>query len=167
MTGKLRNCFKTSEMLKGKSFNAMLHLFFRQQDMAIPSKISLAWRQNLYLSSIPEVLKQFLSLLLPFVLLVFSCKQTSDLPLSCEEQFVLDHNLIKYTGQDLATGCKFYFSLYELDGKEYFCEDNPCTDMISIPLDCNGQVYCTSTEDPQLSYFYRNAQWKHIVGLRP
>lgn len=107
-----------------------------------------------------------LSIFLFLILLGVSCrKQSTDQPLSCVDQYIQDHHLLKYTGQDL--GCHFYVQLYELDGKEYFLTDCPCADMFSIPKDCSGVPYCDSLNTQAMTYFSINAVPKKIVGLLP
>ncbi|MEO6037326.1 MAG: hypothetical protein ABIQ93_02865 [Saprospiraceae bacterium] len=101
-----------------------------------------------------------------FLLLLPACKKaTADKPLSCVEQFIADHQLVPYNGQDL--GCKFYTLLFELDGQQYFGLGAACIDMLTIPVDCSGNAYCTSIDAPELSYFYRNAAFIGIIGVQP
>ena len=103
------------------------------------------------------------------MLLAISCKhkpiEEPAAVLSCEEAFIQSHQLLPYNGQEL--GCKGYYALYELEGKSYFSADNPCADMISNPVDCDGQPYAPSLDSPQLAYFYSHATYVRIVGIAP
>ena len=109
---------------------------------------------------------KYLPLTLLFLFCLSACRHDPpELTFSCVDQYIQDHQLIKYTGQEL--GCNFYVRVYTLDGKEYFGEDNPCADMIAIPSDCEGQPYCTSADDPALQYFYQHAEAKNIIGIKP
>lgn len=95
-----------------------------------------------------------------------ACRHEEAAPLTtCVEQFLTENNLVAYTGQDL--GCKFYASLFELGEKEYFYIDHSCADMISIPVDCAGNPYCANIDSPELAYFFANAVFIRVVGVRP
>ena len=105
----------------------------------------------------------------PFIfflsLLVFACKKpVVDTPLTCVEQFIADHQLVPYTGQDL--GCKLYTRLFELDGQQYFQLGSACADMFAMPVDCAGNPYCSSIDSPELIYFSQHAVVLNIIGFQ-
>ncbi|MFN0216633.1 MAG: hypothetical protein ACKVT2_20430 [Saprospiraceae bacterium] len=111
-------------------------------------------------------MKKYFIAFLVISLSIYACQHEGTSPASnCVEQFIIDNNLIPYDGQDL--DCNTYVSLFELDGKEYFYTDNPCADMLSIPVDCEGVPYCSSVSSPELEYFLGNAVDKGIVGIKP
>ncbi len=98
------------------------------------------------------------------LLLVIACKkEPATTRSSCVDQFLATNQLVKYTGQDI--GCKFYVALFELDGAEYFYADCHCADMLSIPIDCDGNAYCSDINSPELIFFFQNAVNKGIVGF--
>ncbi|MFN4080123.1 MAG: hypothetical protein ACK4NS_04435 [Saprospiraceae bacterium] len=83
----------------------------------------------------------------------------------CKMKFIKLNNLQPYTGA--FNGCVYYYSLYQFKGQQYFLLDNPCADMVSIPVDCDGVPLTTSYDDPYLSVFYREADFVQIVGIVP
>ncbi len=112
-------------------------------------------------------MKKYLFAFLATSLSLIACQHEEANPRSsCVEQFLMDNNLLAYAGQNL--GCDdIYVLLFELDGKEYFCSECPCADMLSIPIDCDEIPYCPSVYSPELEYFFNNAVNKGIVGVKP
>lgn len=97
-----------------------------------------------------------------------ACKKTDDATFSagdCTIKFVKLNNLQPYTGS--LDDCVYYYSLYNFKGQQYFLLDNPCADMVSIPIDCDGAPLTSSYDDPYLSVFYREADFIQIVGIVP
>jgi hypothetical protein len=111
-------------------------------------------------------MKNYLFVFLSIALSIVACQHEQVSPRSsCVDQYLINNNLLAYVGQDL--GCKFYVELFELNGKEYFYTDNPCADMLSIPVDCEGILYCQSVNSAELEFFFNNAVSKGIVGVKP
>ena len=111
------------------------------------------------------IMKNIYSLLFLALPLIFACKKTTiELRSVCVDQYLETQQLIKYDGQDI--GCKFYVTLFELDGKQYFYSDNACADLLSIPEDCDRNPYCASIHAPELTFFFQNAVNKGIVGFK-
>ena len=104
------------------------------------------------------------------VLLLAACRKTEHPdPVvdtgDCVSQFIKKHQLKPFTG--VGDDCYFWYGLYAFGGKDWFLLDNPCTDMISIPIDCDGKQLVSSFDDPYLNEFYRNAVFQKPVGIVP
>jgi hypothetical protein len=115
-------------------------------------------------------MKHVAFLLIIFTLTLLSCKHESENPVDCLDQFIADAGMVKYTGQTL--GCSNDYLLHmELDGKSYFQVDNPCADMLSIPVDCDHVPYFQQTNPSEVpaaewQYFFQNAINKGIIAVK-
>ncbi|MEO1052744.1 MAG: hypothetical protein AAFX87_19070 [Bacteroidota bacterium] len=82
----------------------------------------------------------------------------------CLDEYLEQSDMEPYTGQDL--DCKFFLTLYEFQNSQYFLLGNHCADIISFPIDCDGNTLCENGEDRQCRRFYREAVNKGIVGVQ-
>ncbi len=94
-------------------------------------------------------------------LFALSCQKES-VSSSCVDQFLESNQLTQYTGQDL--GCESFWYRYEYKGKEYYTLGNHCVDLISIPIDCDGNFLC-SGGCPELEDFFLKGVNRGIVGF--
>jgi hypothetical protein len=84
---------------------------------------------------------------------------------NCIESVLEEHHMIPYTGEDL--GCKFFITLFEFNGEQYFQLGNHCADMVTYPFDCKGNQICAEGATALCSEFYRSATYMDIVGMDP
>ncbi len=71
--------------------------------------------------------------------------------------------MVKWEGQDI--GCEFFLVLYEYRNKQYFVLDNHCADLISNPVDCNGNKICNDIQDFDCRNYYKESKRIGIVGI--
>lgn len=114
-------------------------------------------------------MKNFAFLLVLIGLTLYSCKHEPETTLDCIDQFIEDAGMVKYTGQALE--CNFYLQHWQLDGKSYFQVDNPCADMLSIPVDCEHVPYFQQTDPSEVpaaewEHFFQNAVDKGIIAVK-
>ena|SRR5688572_17426655 len=81
----------------------------------------------------------------------------------CIESVLKEHDMVPYTGEDL--GCKFFLSLLEFKGKQYFQLGSHCADMVAYPFDCDGNELCVNGESSLCAEFHQHAQYIGIVGM--
>jgi len=81
----------------------------------------------------------------------------------CIESVLNENNMIAYDDQEI--GCKSFFELYEFQNKQFFLLNNYCADIISYPIDCDGNTLCENWEDTNCNNFYANAVKMEIIGI--
>jgi hypothetical protein len=95
---------------------------------------------------------------LALLLLLTACEKKSESNFdACIEAYLKANNMVRYKNQDL--GCRFFASLYELDGQPYFDLGNNCADMLPRPVDCSGNPFTP------VAVFFERATLKGIVGV--
>jgi hypothetical protein len=96
---------------------------------------------------------------------LFACKKDALPPLSeCAEKFIENNNLVRYDGRKI--NCELFYSLYELNGQQYFFPGCHCCDMIPVLLDCDGNKYA-EMGTPVYDEFFKNAVSMGIVAFQP
>ncbi|MEM1327461.1 MAG: hypothetical protein AAGI23_15975 [Bacteroidota bacterium] len=62
-------------------------------------------------------------------------------------------------------GCVMYVELYEYKNKQYYLLGNHCIDMISYPLDCDGNTICDEGDEELCADFWDKADRLGIIGV--
>lgn len=94
---------------------------------------------------------------------LISCSENETIEFDCIETKLEQLEMVEFSGQDI--GCKYFLELYNNNNKQYFLLGNHCADMISYPIDCNGNKLCKNGEDSKCRDFYKNANRIGIVGI--
>ena len=99
-------------------------------------------------------------------LLSFGCNDEQGITQqNCIESVLEEHDMVPYTGEDL--GCKFFLSMFEFKGKQYFQLGNHCADLVAHLFDCNGTQFCSDGKSALCSEFDQSARYVGIVGMDP
>jgi hypothetical protein len=112
-------------------------------------------------------MKNLTLLFIALCVIAFSCKKDNKSNNSdCVNQYITDHGLTPFTGQQLDCEGRAYH--YRLDGQEYFRQTSPCVDYITEPpyTDCNGNSYCNPNDQSAMSFFYNNAEKLGMIGFK-
>jgi hypothetical protein len=83
----------------------------------------------------------------------------------CIESVLKEHDMVPYTEKEL--GCKFFLSLFEFRGKQYFQLGSHCADMVAYPFDCDGNELCVNEQSVLCTEFGQRARYIGIVGMAP
>jgi hypothetical protein len=97
------------------------------------------------------------------IIFAMSCSKDETLDLDCIERKLEEFNMVKFSGQEI--GCEFFLDLYLYENEQYFLLGSHCVDMISYPIDCEGNSLCENGADPECKKFYKNSTRIGIVGI--
>ncbi len=96
--------------------------------------------------------------------MVFNCCTKQEMiTKNCQKEFLENAGMEIYNGQDL--GCRYFFTLYQYKGYQYYLLGNNCIDMISYPVSCEGHVPCVQNEFWDCELFFKKASRIGIVGV--
>jgi hypothetical protein len=112
-------------------------------------------------------MKNLTLLFITLCFLTFSCKKDSKSSNSdCVNQYITDHGLTAYTGQQLDCEGRAYH--FKLDGIEYFQHSEPCMDYFPEYrfIDCDGNSYCDPNDLTAMNFFRDNAEHLGMIGFR-
>lgn len=99
-----------------------------------------------------------------FILFIFlGCSKDDNINIDCLDTRLEEWEMVAYDGQEI--GCKLFVSLYHHNNKQYYLLDNYCADMISYPIDCDGNILCENEVNTACENFYDNAEYVGIVGI--
>jgi len=92
-----------------------------------------------------------------------SCSSDENTELDCINSKLEEFDMIEYSGQELS--CKSFLELYKFKNKQYFLLGNHCADIISNPIDCDGNILCGNEDNSECEEFFINANLIGIVGI--
>lgn len=104
-----------------------------------------------------------LSIILAMLILFLIGCSKKEITTECIDAMLTERNMVAYNGED--PGCKFFLELYFYQNRQFFILGNHCADMISFPIDCDGNTYCENGEDTGCRKFHRRAERIGIVGI--
>ena len=110
----------------------------------------------------PTQMLRFIIFQILIALSILGCSKSSMSGTPCLIELLEKHNMQLYIGQDL--DCKSYLDLYHFNGEEYYLLNNNCIDMISNPVNCEGDSMCSSPNFSCQS-FYLEAERIKIIGI--
>lgn len=98
------------------------------------------------------------------IILTASCKKEAAFESDCIQAIIEGNGLVAYNGQDI--GCKTFLMLYCFEGNQYFLSGNNYADMLSYPIDCDGNKLCETYDDMKCKEFFANAEFIKIIGFK-
>jgi hypothetical protein len=112
-------------------------------------------------------MKNLTLLFIALCFIAFSCKKDSKSSNSdCVNQYILDHGLTPFSGQQLDCEDRTYH--FKLDGQEYFQQTAPCADYFPEHpyTDCDGNSYCNPNDLTAMNFFYSHAEKLGMIGFK-
>jgi hypothetical protein len=103
------------------------------------------------------------SIMVLSILFLNGCSKDDYLKSDCIETKLIELNMTKYNDQEI--GCKCFLELYHFRNKQYFLLGNHCADMISYPIDCDGNKLCENGDNLECEIFYFTAKRIGIIGI--
>jgi hypothetical protein len=97
------------------------------------------------------------------IILTLGCKKNDDIDTDCVKSKIAESGMVVYDGQEI--GCNFFLMLYNYEGEQYFLLGSNCADMISYPVDCNGNNLCDSYNSSNCNDFFDNAEFIKIIAI--
>ena len=98
------------------------------------------------------------------MILTVSCTKDEEPETSCLNSKLEEFEMVEYTNQELE--CKSFLELFHYKNEEYFLLGNHCLDMISYPVDCDGNRLCEEEDESfKCDRFYDKAESMGIVGI--
>lgn len=97
------------------------------------------------------------------VLVLVGCSKSDSNKSDCTASMLIENDMVEYTGQEI--GCKFFLELYTHKKKQFFLLGNYCADMISYPIDCEGNQLCENGQDLECKDFYTHSKRVGIIGI--
>ena len=97
------------------------------------------------------------------LLLIVGCSEDDGVERDCIESMLGANNMVAYNGQEV--GCNSFLELYHYRNEQFFLLGNHCADMVSFPVDCDGNALCEDLGDAECRDFFSNAERIRIVGI--
>jgi len=109
-----------------------------------------------------QILK-FLNISLLASFLLVGCTYDYVMP-ECDKLALQRSHMSPYRGQAIE-GCTVYLVKYKWKDEFYFDPEYPCLDVVTIPLNCNGESLADSLNDPLLIQYWSERAFVEIVGI--
>ena len=94
---------------------------------------------------------------------LLGCSKEEIQPSDCIASVLKENDMVEYTGQEI--GCKFFFQLFDYENEQFFLLGNHCADMVSYPIDCEGNHLYEDLDSQAAIDFYANAEHIGIIGI--
>jgi hypothetical protein len=97
------------------------------------------------------------------IALLTSCTKDNILETDCIAAKLDELNMVASSGEGI--GCGLHIELFYYKKQQYFMLGDHCIDMVSYPVNCEGNILCANGNDFTCEDFFATAERIGIIGV--